>query len=126
MPQIKKIYVKSGKPVAPLTRHAEMTVLGRVKKLLLQPSKKLIAALLVLALLVIAANIVSVITKKDQTDNTPDNFYSGLSDKEHRLTELIIDILRKGPARTPSLHDVESADAVFSPGPCEGIYKIGT
>jgi len=77
VPQIKKIYVKSGKPVAPLTRHAEMTVLGRVKKLLLQPSKKLIAALLVLALLVIAANIVSVITKKDQTDNTPDNFYSG-------------------------------------------------
>ncbi len=43
----------------------------------------------------------------------PDNFYSGLAEKEHRLTELIIDILRKGPARTPSLHDVESADTVL-------------
>ncbi len=43
----------------------------------------------------------------------PDNFYSGLSDKEHILTGLIIDILQKGPARTPSLHDVESADAVL-------------
>jgi NADH-quinone oxidoreductase subunit G len=43
----------------------------------------------------------------------PDKFYSGLSDKEHRLTELISNILRKGPARTPSLHNVESADAIF-------------
>ena len=43
----------------------------------------------------------------------PDNFYSGLSDQEHKLTGLIIDILQKGPARTPSLHDVESADAVL-------------
>jgi NADH-quinone oxidoreductase subunit G len=43
----------------------------------------------------------------------PDNFHSGLSDKEHRLTELIIDILQKGPARTPSLHEIESADAVL-------------
>lgn len=43
----------------------------------------------------------------------PDNFYSGLSDDEHKLTQLIIDILQKGPARTPSLHDVESADAIL-------------
>jgi NADH-quinone oxidoreductase subunit G len=43
----------------------------------------------------------------------PDNFYSGLSDKEHRLTGLIVDILQKGPARTPSLHEIETADAVL-------------
>ncbi len=43
----------------------------------------------------------------------PGNFYSGLSDQEHKLTGLIIDILQKGPARTPSLHEIESADAVF-------------
>jgi len=43
----------------------------------------------------------------------PNNFYSGLSDQEHKLMELIVDILQKGPARTPSLHDIESADAIF-------------
>jgi len=43
----------------------------------------------------------------------PDNFYSGMSDQEHTLASLIIDILQKGPARTPSLHDVERSDAVF-------------
>ncbi len=42
-----------------------------------------------------------------------DNFYSGLSAKEHQLVSLAIDILQKGPARTPSLHDVEMADAVL-------------
>jgi NADH-quinone oxidoreductase subunit G len=43
----------------------------------------------------------------------PDNFYSGMSPREHDLVSLIIDILRKGPARAPSLHDVERADAVL-------------
>ncbi len=42
-----------------------------------------------------------------------DNFYSGMSDKDHTLVSLIIDILQKGPARTPSLHDVELSDAVL-------------
>jgi NADH-quinone oxidoreductase subunit G len=42
-----------------------------------------------------------------------DNFYSGMSAQEHKLVTLIIDILQKGPARTPSLHDVETADAVL-------------
>ena len=42
-----------------------------------------------------------------------DNFYSGMSAKDHRLVSLVIDILQKGPARTPSLHDVEMADAVI-------------
>jgi len=43
----------------------------------------------------------------------PDNFYSGMSSREHELVTLIIDVLQKGPARTPSLHDVESADAIL-------------
>ncbi|HEX9020297.1 MAG TPA: molybdopterin-dependent oxidoreductase, partial [Nitrospirota bacterium] len=42
-----------------------------------------------------------------------ENFYSGMSAQEHELAALIIDILAKGPARTPSLHDVETADAVL-------------
>jgi NADH-quinone oxidoreductase subunit G len=43
----------------------------------------------------------------------PENFYSGMSTQEHRLVSLIVDMLGKGPARTPSLHDVEAADAVL-------------
>ena len=43
----------------------------------------------------------------------PENFYSGMSGHEHELTSLVIDIIRNGPARTPSLHDVEMADAVL-------------
>ena len=40
-------------------------------------------------------------------------FHLGMSGAEFRLTAGILDILRRGPARTPSLHEVESADAVF-------------
>ena len=43
----------------------------------------------------------------------PDRFYSGMSPHEHRLVKLMIDSLQKGPARTPSLHEVEMADAVL-------------
>ena len=42
----------------------------------------------------------------------PDNFYSGMSEPDHRLVSLIIDIHEKGPARSPSLRDVRMADAV--------------
>lgn len=42
----------------------------------------------------------------------PDNFYSGMSEPDHRLVSLIIDIHQKGPARSPSLRDVRMADAV--------------
>jgi NADH-quinone oxidoreductase subunit G len=42
-----------------------------------------------------------------------DNFYSGMSTREHQLISLIIHILQNGPARSPSLHDVELADAVL-------------
>jgi NADH-quinone oxidoreductase subunit G len=43
----------------------------------------------------------------------PDNFYSGMSEREHTLVSLIINILQKGPARAPSLRDVELSDAVL-------------
>jgi NADH-quinone oxidoreductase subunit G len=43
----------------------------------------------------------------------PERFYLGMSERECHLLSSIIDILRRGPARTPSLHDVEQADAVL-------------
>jgi NADH-quinone oxidoreductase subunit G len=42
-----------------------------------------------------------------------DQFYHGVSDNEHDLAELVIKVLKEGPARTPSLREVEKADAVF-------------
>lgn len=42
-----------------------------------------------------------------------DNFYHGVSVDEHDLAELIIRILSEGPVRTPSMREVETADAVF-------------
>ncbi|MHB8843131.1 MAG: NADH-quinone oxidoreductase subunit NuoG [Nitrospirota bacterium] len=43
----------------------------------------------------------------------PDNFYVGMADREHALVNLIIDILRKGPARAASLQEAGNADAVL-------------
>ena len=43
----------------------------------------------------------------------PERFYSGMSENESRLVSLMIGILRNGPARSSSLHDVEQADAVL-------------
>ncbi|MGB9455375.1 MAG: NADH-quinone oxidoreductase subunit NuoG [Bryobacteraceae bacterium] len=40
-------------------------------------------------------------------------FYAGISATESRLLKLMLDILRYGRAHTPSLREVESADAVF-------------
>jgi NADH-quinone oxidoreductase subunit G len=42
-----------------------------------------------------------------------DNFYHGVSDLEHDLAELAIRILKEGPARTPSVKEIEKSDAVF-------------
>ncbi|NLF13730.1 MAG: NADH-quinone oxidoreductase subunit NuoG [Anaerolineaceae bacterium] len=41
------------------------------------------------------------------------NFYQGVSEADARLLAAVLDILRRGPARTPSLHDVSQADAVL-------------
>jgi NADH-quinone oxidoreductase subunit G len=43
----------------------------------------------------------------------PDRFYAGIPSSELELLRLMLDILRSGPARTPSLREVESSDAVL-------------
>jgi NADH-quinone oxidoreductase subunit G len=43
----------------------------------------------------------------------PENFFSGFSADESRLTSTALRLLRGGPARSPSLQDVEHSDAVF-------------
>lgn len=43
----------------------------------------------------------------------PERFYAGVSESDAQLLSLILQILREGPARSASLHDVERADAVF-------------
>ena len=43
----------------------------------------------------------------------PERFYCGMSDSEFRLTGLMIELLRRGPAQLPNLREIESCDAVF-------------
>ncbi len=43
----------------------------------------------------------------------PDRFYAGIPKSELMLLRLMLDILRSGMARTPSLQEVELSDAVF-------------
>lgn len=45
----------------------------------------------------------------------PEKFFS-FNERDHRLISTIIEILKKGPARTPSLRDIASADALFIMG----------
>ncbi|MGZ6229338.1 MAG: molybdopterin-dependent oxidoreductase, partial [Syntrophales bacterium] len=45
-----------------------------------------------------------------------ENFSSGLGRRDHRLIATILQIIAKGPARVPSLNDVEKCDAVFIAG----------
>ena len=40
-------------------------------------------------------------------------FYAGMDDAEYALTRAMIAILRAGPARTPSVREIEQCDAVF-------------
>ncbi len=42
-----------------------------------------------------------------------ENFFSGLGGSEDRLVSTIIEILRKGPAKSASIHEAASADAVL-------------
>jgi NADH-quinone oxidoreductase subunit G len=42
-----------------------------------------------------------------------DNFYHGVSDNEHDLAKMAIQIMKDGPARSWSMKEVEKADAVF-------------
>ena len=43
----------------------------------------------------------------------PAHFYAGFSEVEHELLSAQLDILRKGPASTPSLNRIATADAVL-------------
>ncbi|MCU1225222.1 MAG: nuoG [Edaphobacter sp.] len=43
----------------------------------------------------------------------PDRFFAGISDQELQLLSAMLRILREGPARSPSLNEVEHSDAVF-------------
>jgi NADH-quinone oxidoreductase subunit G len=43
----------------------------------------------------------------------PENFYSGMSDRHSDLVSLVLNILKNGPARSPSLREIESSDAVL-------------
>lgn len=42
-----------------------------------------------------------------------EKFFSGFSSQEHRLAAMILSLLRSGPARTPSLREIEQSDAVL-------------
>ena len=42
-----------------------------------------------------------------------ERFYAGVPGSEAKLLALMLDILRRGPARTPTIHDIEQSDAVF-------------
>ncbi|MBZ0157537.1 MAG: NADH-quinone oxidoreductase subunit NuoG [Alphaproteobacteria bacterium] len=43
----------------------------------------------------------------------PERFYSGMGTGEHRLVSRAADLLRAGPARSPSLRDIALSDAVL-------------
>jgi NADH-quinone oxidoreductase subunit G len=43
----------------------------------------------------------------------PDHFYSGMADHEVKLVRLTLEILRRGPMRTPTQREIEESDAVF-------------
>ena len=43
----------------------------------------------------------------------PDRFYSGMAEPEHAMVSAILHVLRDGPVRSASLHDVEQSDAVL-------------
>ena len=43
----------------------------------------------------------------------PDRFYQGVSESELRLTRTLIRLLERSPARTPSLHEVQSCDSIL-------------
>ncbi|MGA8183824.1 MAG: molybdopterin-dependent oxidoreductase, partial [Terriglobia bacterium] len=43
----------------------------------------------------------------------PDRFFNGMSDESSHLVSLMSEILRQGPARSPSLREIEYSDAVF-------------
>lgn len=43
----------------------------------------------------------------------PERFFAGMADNEHHLVSAMLQVLRMGPARTPSLREIEGSDAVL-------------
>ncbi len=43
----------------------------------------------------------------------PDNFYQGMADGDSRLVSTLLEVLRNGPAPSPSLEQIRSSDAVL-------------
>src|SRR5208283_5116541 len=43
----------------------------------------------------------------------PERFYSGMADGQAKLAGRLIEILRRGPMRTPTMREIEESDAVF-------------
>jgi NADH-quinone oxidoreductase subunit G len=43
----------------------------------------------------------------------PDRFHSGMADDQAKLLGRVVEILRRGPMRTPTLREIEQCDAVF-------------
>jgi NADH-quinone oxidoreductase subunit G len=43
----------------------------------------------------------------------PEHFHTGMADDEARLVGSMVEILRRGPMRTPTLREIEESDAVF-------------
>jgi len=43
----------------------------------------------------------------------PDRFHNGMADREADLVARMIEILRRGPMKTPTLREIEESDAVF-------------
>ncbi len=48
-----------------------------------------------------------------QTLVGPDRFFQGISTRDKRLVDTALALLREGPSRAPTLHEVERADAVL-------------
>lgn len=42
-----------------------------------------------------------------------DRFFAGVADEQSRMIAAMVDMLQTGPARSPSLHDIELSDAVL-------------
>ncbi len=43
----------------------------------------------------------------------PDRFFNGMSEESSHLVSLMVEIMRQGPARSPSLREIEHSDAVL-------------
>jgi NADH-quinone oxidoreductase subunit G len=43
----------------------------------------------------------------------PERFYSGMGDRDAKLAARMIEILQRGPMRTPTVREIEECDAVF-------------